>query len=134
MERRSAFRPQRVLLVDDTADLRELWRLWLIGWGFAVEEARNGAEAVEKARGCPPDLILMDFAMPVLNGREAMQLLASDPATARVPVLAMTAQTTIFTTPDEGQHFIPKPADPEHLLEQIRVTLRGGRKALERES
>jgi two-component system KDP operon response regulator KdpE len=134
MERRSAFRPQRVLVVDDTADLRELWRLWLTGWGFTVEEARDGAEAVQKARSRPPDLILMDLAMPVLNGREAMRLLASDPATARVPVLAMTAQTSIATTPDEGQRFIPKPADSDHLLEQIRAALRGSARAFERES
>ena len=80
----------------------------------------------EKARCCPPDLILMDLAMPVLNGREAMELLASDPVTAQVPVLAMSAQANVLATPDEGQRFIPKPAEPEHLLEQIRVTLRGG--------
>ena len=133
MERRSAFRPQRVLVVDDTADLRELWRLWLTDWGFTVEEARDGAEAVQKARSRPPDLILMDLAMPVLNGREAMQQLAADPATARVPVLAMTAQP-IPTTPEEGQRFVPKPADPEHLLEQIRAALRGRAPALQRES
>jgi len=133
MERRSAFRPQRVLVVDDTADLRELWKLWLTGWGFAVDEARDGAEAVRKARSCPPDLILMDLAMPVLNGREAMELLASDPVTAQVPVLAMSAQANVLATP-EGQRFIPKPAEPEHLLEQIRVTLRGGPSGLERES
>jgi len=78
---------------------------------------------VQKASSCPPDLILMDLAMPVLDGREAMQLLASDPATARVPVLAMSAQTTILTTPDGGQRFVPKPADPEQLLEQIRAVL-----------
>jgi two-component system cell cycle response regulator DivK len=134
MERRSAFRPQRVLVVDDTADLRELWKHWLTSWGFAVEEARNGAEAVQKARSCPPDLILMDLAMPVLDGREAMELLASDPATARVPVLAMSAQASTFADADERNRFIPKPADAEHLLEQIRVTLSGGPNGLERES
>ena len=53
MERQSAFRPQRVLVVDDTADLRELWKIWLTGWGFAVDEARDGAEAVRKARFLP---------------------------------------------------------------------------------
>lgn len=110
--------------MDDTADLREVWKLWLTGWGFAVEEARNGAEAVQKARTRPPDLILMDLAMPVLDGREAMRLLAADRATAHVPVLAMTAQTGVLAGSDDHQQFIPKPADAEHLLEQIRATLR----------
>ena len=135
MERRAAFRPQRVLIVDDTADLREVWKLWLTNWGFAVEEARNGAEAVQKARTRPPDLILMDLAMPVLDGREAMRLLAEDRATAHVPVLAMTAERSAFPTPDEQrQRFIPKPDDPEHLLDQIRATLRPQPNALDRES
>ena len=124
MERRSAFRPQRVLIVDDTADLREVWKLWLTGWGFAVEEARNGAEAVQKARTRPPDLILMDLAMPVLDGREAMRLLAADRATAHVPVLAMTAQPAVLAGADDHHPFIAKPAEAEHLLEQIRATLR----------
>jgi CheY-like chemotaxis protein len=127
MERRRVARPQRVLLVDDSAELRELWRLWLTCWGFAVEEARNGAEAVEKARARPPDLILMDLAMPVLDGRAAMQLLASDPATARIPVLAMSAQTTAL--PEEGagtDAFLPKPAELDRLLEHIRAAFRHG--------
>jgi CheY-like chemotaxis protein len=125
MERRSAFRPQRVLIVDDTEDLRRQWKLWLTGWGFAVEEARNGAEAVEKARNRPPDLILMDLAMPVLDGREAMRLLAADRATAHIPVLAMTAEPRDAPTAEERHDFRPKPADPDQLLQQIRTTLRG---------
>jgi hypothetical protein len=67
--------------------------------GFAVEDARNGAEAVAKARA-RPGLILMDRAMPILDGRAAMQWLASDPATARIPVLAMRPQT--MALPEEG--------------------------------
>src|SRR5262245_24956312 len=92
MDRRVAARPQQVLLVDDSADLREIWKLWLTDWGFAVDEAWNGADAVERARTRPPDLILLDLEMPVLDGQAARQLLAADPATARVPVLALTAQ------------------------------------------
>ena len=61
-----------------------------------MEEAQNGAEAVQKARSQPPHLIVLDLAMPVLDGREAMRLLASDPATAQVPVLAMSTETSSF--------------------------------------
>jgi two-component system, cell cycle response regulator DivK len=124
MERRSVFRPQRVLIVDDTDDLRALWRLWLLQWGFEVEEARNGAEAVQKARSRPPDLILMDLAMPVLDGREAMRMLAADRATATVPVLAMTAQPSSVAEDSTTERFLPKPTEPEMLLEHIRSTLR----------
>jgi CheY-like chemotaxis protein len=125
MERRLAFRPQRVLIVDDTAEQRELWKLWLTEWGFSVEEACNGAEAVQKARMRPPDLILMDLAMPVLDGSEAMQLLASNRATAHVPVLAMTAQTSTISSEAFGAgRFLPKPTEPEGLLEHVRRALR----------
>jgi CheY-like chemotaxis protein len=127
MERRSAFRPQRVLIVDDTDDLRSLWKLWLTGWGFAVEEARNGAEAVQKARTRPPDLILMDYAMPVLDGREAMRLLSADPATSKVPILAMSAQTSaLWSEIPNTDSFLPKPTEPDRLLEHIRRALRFG--------
>lgn len=123
MERRLASRPQRVLLVDDSANLRHLWKLWLTFWGFAVDEARNGAEAVDKARTHLPDLILMDLVMPVLDGRAAMQLLASDPATAHVPVLGMSAQVAVYDGP-ETDGFLPKPAEPDQLLAFIRTALR----------
>ena len=69
--------------------------------------------------------------MPVLDGREAMQLLASHPATARVPVLAMSAQASI---PENAEHFVPKPADPDQLLQMIRAALRGAPSAYKRES
>lgn len=124
MDRRTAFRPQRVLLVDDSADLREMWKLWLTSWGFEVEEAQNGAEAVEKAFARPPDLILIDLAMPVLDGRAALQMLASDPVTARVPVLAMSAQAFASDASDTAETFLPKPFEPDQLLAQIRATLR----------
>lgn len=126
MERRSAFRPQRILLVDDTADLRKVWKLWLSEWGFTVEEAQNGAEAIQKARSRPPDLILMDLAMPVLNGREAIEVLSSDRATAHVPILAMSAHPS--GSPDAGDEtFLPKPTEPDRLLEHIRTALRSSR-------
>jgi CheY-like chemotaxis protein len=67
----------------------------------------------------------MDLAMPVLNGRAAMQLLAADPVTAHIPVLAMSAQTMAMS--DEGsrtQTFLPKPADLDQLLALIRTALR----------
>ena len=91
-------------------------------WGFAVEEAPNGAEAVKQARARPPNLIVMDLAMPVLDGRAAIQEFARDPATAHIPILALSAQTSIVPA-GEGSAFIPKPTDPDDLLAQIRTTL-----------
>src|SRR5688572_4417601 len=93
MDRRIRSRPQRILLVDDSDVVREMWKAWLTFWGFVVEEARYAAEAVEKARTRLPDLIVMDLAVPVRHGPQAIEVLASDPSTAAVPVLASSPQT-----------------------------------------
>jgi two-component system, cell cycle response regulator DivK len=127
MERRHGTRPQQVLVVDDSADIRELWRLWLNFWGFAVQEAQNGAEAVKKARLNPPDLVLMDLWMPVLDGLEATKQLKDDARTAHVPVVALSAQATApgeAEVADAGaEAFIQKPCDPEELLQHIRSAM-----------
>ena len=125
MERRLSTRPQRILVVDDAADIRELWRLWLTHWGFAVDEAANGAEAVQRARQQPPDLVLMDLWMPVLDGLQATRVLKGNPSTAHVPVLALSAQVE-SPAPEQAkaagcEQFLPKPVDPDLLLEKMRA-------------
>ena len=127
-ERRRHARPQRVLLVDDSDDVRELWRLWLTYWNFSVEEARDGQEAVSKALHSVPDLILMDLWMPVLDGVEALTRLKRDPRTADVPVVVLSAQ---HRTPDAAtvvaagaEALLDKPSDPDELLDHIRAALR----------
>ena len=127
MERRQRTRPQRVLVVDDNADIRELWRMWLDFWGFDVQEARDGAEAVHKALMDPPDLVLMDLWMPVLDGVEATRQLKEDARTAHVPVVALSAQAGSPSAADvaeAGAHtFVRKPCDPDELLRHIRSAL-----------
>jgi CheY-like chemotaxis protein len=116
-----------VLVVDDSADIRELWRLWLTFWGFSVGEARNGYEAVQKATQDQPDLILMDLWMPVVDGIEATRQLKADSRTSHVPVLAVSAQTH---APDSStalaagaDAFLVKPCDPDRLLDHIRLAM-----------
>jgi CheY-like chemotaxis protein len=127
MERRLTPRPQRVLIADDSADIREMWRIWLTCWGFTVDEASNGAEAVKKARLHPPDLVLMDLWMPVLDGLEATRALKEDPATASIPVLALSAQRSLPAAAEAVaagcEMFLSKPLDPDELLENIRSSL-----------
>jgi two-component system cell cycle response regulator DivK len=127
MERRVRPRPQRVLIVDDMPEIRELWRLWLTYWGFSVQEARNGAEAVRQAQASPPDLVLMDLWMPVLDGLQATRQLKEDKRTAHVPVLALSAQATApgpeIAAQAGAQAFVQKPCDPDELLDHIRKAL-----------
>jgi two-component system cell cycle response regulator DivK len=128
IERRNLPRPQRVLIVDDSEDIRELWRLWLTFWGFEVEEANDGAEAVRRAQAHRPDLVLMDLWMPVLDGLDATAQLKADNRTTDVPVLALSAD--VFPpTPDRARAvgcdaFLAKPLDPDSLLTEIRGAFR----------
>jgi CheY-like chemotaxis protein len=128
MDRRVLPRPQRVLIVDDAPDVRELWNVWLTFWGFAVEEASDGAEAVRKARSFAPHVVLMDIWMPVLNGLRATEQLKADPLTANVPVLALSADAyppAPQQALDAGcDAFLPKPLNPDSLLDEIRAALR----------
>ena len=116
-----------MLIVDDSPDIRELWRLWLTFWGFSVEEAGNGHDAMRKATEFPPDLILMDLWMPVVGGIEAMQRLKADRRTKDVPVLVVSAETD---APDSSTALaagadavLAKPCDPDRLLDHVRLAM-----------
>jgi two-component system response regulator len=128
MERRTGSRPQRILLVEDSDDIRHMWKVWLTYWGFQVDEARNGAEAVRSALARKPSLVLMDLWMPVLDGFTATAQLKSHPATADVPVLATSAHVN-SPGPERARlagcdMFLPKPVDPDELLRHLRMAFR----------
>lgn len=80
-----------VLVTDDNVQARMLLRRIFERENYRVEEASDGQEAVEKARDLRPDLILMDIQMPGMDGFEAVRILRSDPLTARLPIIVVTA-------------------------------------------
>ena len=130
MERRHIPRPQHILIADDSDDVRLMWKVWLTFWGFTVDEARDGAEAIRKAQLHTPDLVLMDLWMPVLDGFTATAQMRRDPATAQVPVLALSANGQASTA-DEAKRagcdaFLPKPLMPDELLDHLRTAFAKG--------
>jgi len=82
----------RILIADDTRKTRDLIRLFYDEYDFDLFEAVNGREAVEMARKCSPDLILLDLQMPVMNGCEAAVILKNDKSVKDIPLLFMTGQ------------------------------------------
>ncbi|HKP73901.1 MAG TPA: response regulator [Longimicrobiaceae bacterium] len=80
-----------VLLADDHEDNRVALQLMLESAGYRTLGARHGREAVELAVAHCPDLIVMDLAMPVLDGRAATQALKADERTRGIPVVMLTA-------------------------------------------
>ncbi len=81
----------RVLIADDKETSRELIRMVLESLGHEVREACDGSEAVRYARDLPPDLIILDLQMPVLDGFGALAELRGDRSLAATPIMALTA-------------------------------------------
>lgn len=120
----------RILVVDDQEDNRIIYSTLLQHAGYDVLEAGDGAEGVRLAREHQPDLILMDLAMPVLTGWEAMGRLEHDPATSAIPVIALTAQCgreAGSAAREAGfRLLLSKPCERERLLEEVGALIRPG--------
>ena len=80
-----------ILVVDDYADTREMLKVLLETEGHTILEAANGREAVEIAKVSLPDVILMDLAMPVMDGLAATRILRGEPETSSIRIVAITA-------------------------------------------
>ncbi|MFN2568722.1 MAG: ATP-binding protein, partial [Candidatus Dormibacteria bacterium] len=81
----------RILLVEDDPSSRDLATMVLSGSGFSVDVARDGQEGLQKARSSDYDLVLMDVQLPGVDGLTLTRMLKSDPKTALVPVVALSA-------------------------------------------
>lgn len=84
---------KRILVIEDNVDNLELVRFLLERAGFAVLSAQGGCSGLQVAREQLPDLVLLDLTLPEMDGWEVVDLLKKDPATAALPVVALTAHT-----------------------------------------
>lgn len=82
----------RIVVADDDPDILNIVAMSLEAMGHQVERAVNGREAVALVKQHNPHLVVMDLMMPEMNGYEATEALKSDPQTASIPVLALTAK------------------------------------------
>jgi CheY-like chemotaxis protein len=127
MKRRAKERTKLVLVVEDYDDARLMYRMGLEFAGFAVEEARDGEEALDKARNAKPDLILMDLALPKIDGWEVSRRLKADPATRGIPIVALTGHALESHARDAAlagcDAFIAKPCLPDDLANRVRKML-----------
>ncbi len=121
---------RRILVVDDTADTREMYALYFRSRGFAVETASNGHAAIEVAHRLRPDVIVMDVAMPGLDGISATRQIKQDPHTVDIPVVILTAypiRAIKGGALETGARFVMKPCTPEVLEEHVYDALDGRR-------
>jgi two-component system, cell cycle response regulator DivK len=116
-----------VLVVEDYQDAREMYAAYLQFSGYRVAEAANGLEALEKARELLPDIILMDLALPKMDGWEATRRLKADALTRHIPVVALTGHALAGHAEGARQAgcdaFVTKPCLPDALVAEIQRML-----------
>ena len=120
----------RILLVEDNDDNQEIYRIILAHHGYEVLQAFDGESGVEIARAQGPDLILMDLTMPLLDGLEATRMLKADPATAAIPIVALTAHTgsddRAAAEAAGCAAFLAKPVEPGRVAAEVQRILENG--------
>jgi CheY-like chemotaxis protein len=118
---------QLVLVVEDYQDAREMYAAYLQFSGFDVAEASNGLEAVEKTTELLPDIVLMDLALPRMDGWEATRRLKADARTRHIPVVALTGHALAGHADGAREAgcdaFVTKPCLPDALVAEIRRLL-----------
>ena len=119
-----------VLVVEDYQDAREMYAAYLSFSGYRVAEATNGYEAIEQAKELMPDIILMDLALPRMDGWEATRRLKSDDKTRRIPIVALTGHALAGHAEGARQAgcdaFVTKPCLPDALVAEIKRMLSHG--------
>ena len=116
-----------VLVVEDYQDAREMYAAYLQFSGYRVEEATNGLEAIEKTLALLPDIILMDLALPKMDGWEATRRLKTDERTKHIPIVALTGHALAGYAEGARQAgcdaFVTKPCLPDALVAEIQRML-----------
>jgi two-component system cell cycle response regulator len=123
----------KVLIVDDSATIRRILGRALEGDGYRIEEAGDGREALERCRAEPPDVVLLDIDMPVMDGLTTLRAMKDDEELRALPVLFLTAHTAGEDVAAGlalgAQDYLRKPCDPAELRARVSTALRT--KALE---
>lgn len=119
-----------ILIVEDEEAIRDLIRINLTAAGFSCEEAEDGLQALAKAKAARPDLILLDWMLPGLDGLGVLRKLKADPALSTVPVLMVTAKSeendVVLGLEMGASDYVTKPFSNKVLIARIRALLRRG--------
>ena len=109
------------LIADDDRTIHSVLMYFLSRAGYRIESAFNGQQALDMAREEAPDLLILDFIMPVKNGFETLSEWVADPALKNIPVIMLTScsseENESRALKDGAMHFLAKPFSPESLVE-----------------
>jgi len=119
----------KILLVEDNEMNRDMLSRRLIRRGFEVPMAVDGQLAIDMSVSEAPDLILMDISLPVVNGWDATRAIRANPVTAKIPIIALTANANesdrAAALAAGCDDYDTKPVDVVRLLEKINALLPG---------
>ncbi|MDO8536539.1 MAG: response regulator [Candidatus Omnitrophota bacterium] len=114
---------KRLLVVDDEKDFVDVISEWLETRGFDILRAFNGKEGMEKARADKPDLIILDVAMPEMNGYDMCRKLKIDEQFKNIPIIMLTAKfqpnDVTFGMGMGADAYLTKPLELEMLLHKV---------------
>jgi CheY-like chemotaxis protein len=115
-----------ILIVDDEFGVLEVLEFFLSDLGFNVSSALNGHDALERLNEVKPDLIILDFMMPVLDGAGVLKALAKSEGTNAIPVILTSAlpEATIKQRCSGYDVFLRKPYKTQNLLQAIDTILK----------
>jgi len=118
----------RILIVDDEKDIRELLTFQLQQHGFTTEAAGNGEEALDKVEEKPPDLIILDLMMPKMDGAEVCRALKREERTRRIPIIMLTAKgeeiDRVVGFELGADDYVAKPFSPRELVLRVKAVLK----------
>jgi diguanylate cyclase (GGDEF)-like protein len=122
------YRPDRILVVDDAADVRQLARMSLAAVGFEVHEAVDGASALAMARKVVPDCVLLDLTLPDSSGLEVCRELRAEPLVAGCTILVITSHDSaadkVEAFSSGADDYIVKPFSPRDLASRVHAAMR----------
>jgi phosphate regulon transcriptional regulator PhoB len=120
--------PARVLVIDDEKDIVSLLRYHLEKSGFHCLEGMDGSTALRLVREYHPDLLILDLMLPGMDGLEICRQLRQDVATARLPILMLTAKAEevdrVVGLEVGADDYVVKPFSPRELVARVRAILR----------
>lgn len=124
---------QKILIVDDEPEAVELVEFNLRQAGFDTATAADGDEALKKAKAQLPALVVLDLMLPEIDGLEVCKLLRRDPATAKIPILMLTAKAAeidrVLGLELGADDYVTKPFSPRELILRVKKILQRGESA-----
>lgn len=119
---------KKILIADDEPDMLQVISYRLKKQGYETILAVDGKEALEKIKQHKPDLIIVDYRMPILNGFELAEVVHNLEEVSSIPIIVLTASAEIMTPDELAKHYIndhlTKPFEFAHLLQAVKKHLK----------